>query len=40
MEADKLEPGKAKKELLEKAREFEAQLDLNDYLRTPGANLG
>ena len=39
LKADRLEPGKARDLLLQKAREFEAQLALNALLQTPGAPL-
>lgn len=35
--AGKLTPGKDRDDLLEKAREFEAQLQLNNFLQTTGA---
>lgn len=37
--AEALEPGKEKHELLEKARQFEAQIGMNDFLETPSAQL-
>ena len=37
--AEALEPGKARDELIEKAREFESQLEMNRYLQTPGSSL-
>lgn len=33
--ADVLEPGKTKDALLEKAREFEGQLEMNSFLQPP-----
>ena len=37
--ADALEPGGARDELIEKAREFESQVEMNRYLQTPGSSL-
>jgi hypothetical protein len=37
--AGELKPGKMKDDLLEKARELEAQLDMNTFLKSPGSRL-
>jgi hypothetical protein len=36
--ADMLEPGETKDALLEKAREFEGQLEMNSFLQPPRVN--